>query len=40
VLADLFHPWVIGYRRPLYGYQFWQSIDIDDSLRPPAKGQR
>jgi len=33
ILADLMHPWVIGYRRPLYGNQFWQYIDIDDSTR-------
>jgi ABC-type transport system substrate-binding protein len=34
ILADLFHPWVIGYRHPLYGNQFWQYIDIDDRRRP------
>ena len=25
------NPHVVGYRRPLYGNQFWQYIDIDDS---------
>jgi len=33
ILADLYQPWVIGYRHPLYGNQFWQYIDIDNSLR-------
>jgi ABC-type transport system substrate-binding protein len=34
ILADLFQPWVIGYRHSLYGNQFWQYIDIDNRLRP------
>jgi ABC-type transport system substrate-binding protein len=33
IVNDLAQPWLIGYRRPLYGNQFWQYIDIDDSLR-------
>lgn len=28
ILTDLTHPWVLGYRRPLFGNQFWQYIDI------------
>ena len=33
ILTDLTQPWLIGYRRPLFGRQFWQYVDIDDSLR-------
>jgi len=33
ILADLSQPWLIGYRRPLYGRQFWQYVDIDESKR-------
>ncbi len=34
IVNDLSQPRLLGYRRPLYGNQFWQYIDIDDSLRP------
>jgi ABC-type transport system substrate-binding protein len=27
-------PWLLGLRAPLYGNQFWQYVDIDDSKRP------
>jgi ABC-type transport system substrate-binding protein len=33
IVTDLTQPWLIGYRRPLYGNQFWQYVDIDDSQR-------
>lgn len=33
ILTDLSQPWLIGYRRPLYGRQFWQYVDIDESKR-------
>ncbi len=33
IVNDLSQPWLLGYRRPLYGNQFWQYVDIDDSLR-------
>jgi ABC-type transport system substrate-binding protein len=33
VLNDLTQPWVVGYRRPPFGNQFWQYVDIDDSQR-------
>ena len=39
IVTDLAQPWLIGYRRPLYGNQFWQYIDVDNNLRPP-KGDR
>ena len=28
-VSDLLHPWVLGYRRPLFWQDFWQYIDID-----------
>ncbi len=34
IYNDLVQPWVIGYRRPLYGNQFWQYVDIDEARRP------
>jgi hypothetical protein len=29
IVTDLMHPWLIGYRRPLYGRQFWHYVDIE-----------
>jgi ABC-type transport system substrate-binding protein len=34
IVNDMTWPWVIGYRRPIYGRQFWEYIDIDNSKRP------
>ena len=34
VITDLTQPWLAGYRRPLYGYRFWQYVDIDVARRP------
>ena len=34
IVTDLTQPWVLGYRRPLYGLQFWQYIDIDAARQP------
>jgi ABC-type transport system substrate-binding protein len=31
---DLAHPWLIGYRRPLFWQEYWQYIDIDTSKLP------
>lgn len=36
IVNDMAQPWVIGYRRPLFRNEFWQYIDIDNSLRPAA----
>jgi ABC-type transport system substrate-binding protein len=37
ILTDMWHPWVVGYRRPLVqSNNFWQYLDIDLSKRPPA----
>jgi ABC-type transport system substrate-binding protein len=33
---DMAHPWVIGYRRPLFWNEYWQFIDIDTSKLPKA----
>ncbi|KNZ31305.1 MAG: bicyclomycin resistance protein [Methylibium sp. NZG] len=35
ILTDLSQPWLIGYRRPLFWQEFWHTVDIDDSKRPP-----
>jgi ABC-type transport system substrate-binding protein len=37
IVTDLTHPWVLGFRRPLYGSQFWQYIDIDTARQPPLR---
>jgi hypothetical protein len=34
--SDLLHPWVIGYRRPLFWNNWWHMIDIDDGRRSAA----
>ena len=34
LITDMTHPWLLGYRRPLFWQEFWQYIDIDDSRRP------
>jgi len=34
VLNDLAQPWLSGFRRPLYGNQFWQYVDIDAARQP------
>jgi ABC-type transport system substrate-binding protein len=34
VINDLAYPWVVGFRRPAFGNQWWHFVDIDDSQRP------
>ena len=34
IVTDLAQPWLLGYRRPLFGSQFWQYVDIDTQLQP------
>ncbi|MFH7041837.1 ABC transporter substrate-binding protein [Paucibacter sp. JuS9] len=29
IIPDLMQPWVVGYRRPLFRYEFWQFLDIE-----------
>jgi ABC-type transport system substrate-binding protein len=31
---DLVHPWLVGYRRPLFWQEWWHMVDIDHSQRP------
>jgi len=31
---DLVHPWLIGYRRPVFWQDWWHMVDIDESARP------
>ena len=33
--TDLAHPWLLGYRRPLFWMDWWQYVDIDESKRKP-----
>jgi ABC-type transport system substrate-binding protein len=37
IVNDLTQPWLVGYRRPLYGNQFWQYVDVDPARRPPLR---
>jgi ABC-type transport system substrate-binding protein len=39
VLTDLIQPWLLGYRRPPFGYQFWQYVDIDPARQPRGRGR-
>ena len=36
IFTDLTHPWVIGFRRPLFWSDWWQTVDIDNDLRAKA----
>ncbi len=38
IATQLVQPWLLGYRPPLYGNQFWAYVDIDDSKRPARRG--
>jgi len=38
IVSDLTQPWLLGYRRPLYGNQFWQYVDIDPARQPQGAG--
>jgi ABC-type transport system substrate-binding protein len=31
--ADMLHPWVIGYRRPLFWLEWWHMVDVDMAMR-------
>jgi ABC-type transport system substrate-binding protein len=33
-INDMAHPWLAGYRRPLFWTDFWQYVDIDTSKLP------
>ncbi|MEP7300691.1 MAG: ABC transporter substrate-binding protein [Caldimonas sp.] len=34
IVSYLTQPWLAGFRAPLYGNQFWQYVDIDETKRP------
>jgi ABC-type transport system substrate-binding protein len=34
--TDLAHPWLVGYRRPLFWNRCWHMIDIDERRQPAA----
>ena len=34
IITDLTQPWLTGYRRPPFGNQFWQYVDIDAARQP------
>ena len=36
ISVDLLHPWVIGYRRPLFWSDWWHRVDLDASARQAA----
>ena len=33
IYTDLTYPWVIGFRRPLFGGQWWHMVDVDMAMR-------
>ncbi len=35
ISTDIWHPWVIGYRRPLFWQEWWHMVDVDMALKPP-----
>lgn len=37
LVSDISQPWLIGYRRPLFRYDFWQYLDIDTQLLPASR---
>ncbi|KQW35661.1 ABC transporter substrate-binding protein [Rhizobacter sp. Root404] len=37
ISTDMAQPWLIGYRHPVFWTDWWQYVDIDDSLRNPTR---
>ena len=33
--TDMYYPWVIGYRRPVFWGNWWEYVDIDNTLKRP-----
>jgi ABC-type transport system substrate-binding protein len=33
IVSDMAHPWLVGYRRPLFWQDWWHMVDIDESKR-------
>ncbi len=34
IYTDMAHPWLLGYRRALFGNRWWHMVDIDEKKRP------
>jgi ABC-type transport system substrate-binding protein len=34
--ADMWHPWVVGYRRPPFWQDWWHMVDVDPALQRAA----
>jgi len=38
--TDLAHPWVFGFRRPLFSSQWWHTVDVDMAMRQQRLSER
>jgi ABC-type transport system substrate-binding protein len=38
--TDLCHPWVFGFRRPLFATHWWHMVDVDMAMREQRLSQR
>jgi ABC-type transport system substrate-binding protein len=38
--TDLCHPWVFGFRRPLFATEWWHMVDVDMEMRQQRLSQR
>ena len=36
IANDVAHPWMVGYRRPLFWNNWWHMVDVDVARRPAA----
>jgi ABC-type transport system substrate-binding protein len=36
ISTDMWHPWVIGFRRPLFWNEWWHMVDVDMSRKPAS----
>ncbi len=34
ISTDMWHPWIVGFRRPVFNNEWWHMIDLDLGLRP------
>jgi ABC-type transport system substrate-binding protein len=37
ISTDMWHPWVSGFRRPLFWNEWWHLVDIDTAMREKAR---
>jgi len=35
ISTDMWHPWVTGYRRPVFWNEWWHMVDVDMARKPP-----